>query len=158
MLFCSCNSNKDVSEIKTKEETILPKNDKISFDFSVIKDKSFQNKFEIKAKLYNKTSDTIYFLSSTCDGEQYSLKFDSLKIEIEPFMYCNASFPKVLKIAPKDEYNFKTYLNCKDSIIKLGFDFYQVDKNFNIANTSLSKIHNRNKKDQNIHWSEKSLN
>jgi hypothetical protein len=122
-------SNK--SEIKVKEN--------ISFDFSVERINTFQETIEIKASLFNNNIDTVYFLSSTCDGEQYSLRYDTAKFVLTPFMNCNGSYPIIIKITPKGQHDFQAHFKCssKEPKIKLGFDFFSIDKSFDLTNKNL---------------------
>lgn len=120
---------------------------------------SFKGMIEVNATLYNNYTDTVYFLSSTCDGILYSLRFDMSKFVLRHFLLCNASFPSLLKIAPNGKYEFSAYFDVenKESKIKLGFDFYKVDKAIDIDKLSLSEIHDRPENEQVIIWSEKNL-
>ncbi len=119
---------------------------------------TFKETIEIKATLYNDNIDTAYFLTSTCDGEQYSLRYDTTKFELTPFMNCNASFPRIGKIAPKGQYDFQAHFGCSSSEtkIKVGFDFYSVDKSFNLNNRNLGNLNifNRPLDEQTIIWTE----
>jgi len=113
---------------------------------------------EIKAIIYNDNIDTAYFLTSTCDGEQYSLRYDTAKFELTPLMNCNASFPRVVKIAPKGQYDFQAHFRCSSSEtkIKMGFDFYSVDKLIDLTNKNLGNLNifNRQQNKQTIIWAD----
>ena len=106
--------------------------------------------------LFNDNTDTVYFLSSTCDGEQYSLRYDTAKFVLTPFMNCNASYPIIIKIAPRGQHDFQAHFRCssKETKIKLGFDFYSVDKSFDLTNKNSGDINifNRPKDKQTIIW------
>jgi hypothetical protein len=119
---------------------------------------TFKETVEIKATLYNDNIDTAYFLTSTCGGEQYSLRYDTAKFELISFMNCNASFPRLAKIAPKGEYDFQAHFRCisSETKIKIGFDFYSVDKSFDLTNKSLGtlNIFNRPLDEQTIIWAQ----
>jgi hypothetical protein len=140
----------DKIDIKAKEN--------IRFDFSAVRINTFHETIEIKASLFNDNIDTVYFLSSTCEGEQYSLRFDTAKFVLTPFKNCNASFPRLMKIAPKGQYDFQAHFNCssKEAKVKLGFDFYSVDKSFDLKNKNLGDINifNRPKDKQTIIWAD----
>jgi hypothetical protein len=140
----------DKTEIKVKEN--------IRFDFSAGRINTFQETIEIKASLFNDNIDTVFFLSSTCDGEQYSLRYDTAKFVLTPFMNCNASFPRLMKIAPKGQYDFQAHFSCssKETKVRLGFDFYSVDKSFDLTNKNLGNINifNRPKDMQTIIWAD----
>ncbi len=146
ILGLSCNSGRQ--ESKAKEN--------IRFDLSAGRINTFQETIEIKASLFNDNMDTVYFLSSTCDGEQYSLRYDTAKFVLTPFMNCNASYPIIIKIAPKGQHDFQAHfrLSNKETKINLGFDFYSVDKLFDLTNKDLGDINifNRPKDKQTIIW------
>jgi hypothetical protein len=127
---------------------------KIRFDFSAHRISTEKAMVEINAILTNTTADTAYFLSSSCDGNQYSLKYDTSKFRMEPRINCNASWPLIEKIAPKSEIKFETYFRnlSNETKIKLGFDFYQVEKSFDKRKLKLLQIYNRGVKTQNIIW------
>lgn len=97
---------------------------------------------KINASLYNNGLDTAYFLTRSCEGEQYSLHYDTSKLELTPFVLCNAVFLKFGKIAPKGQYDFQAHFRCKRSNakIKLGFDLYSVDKTVDTTNQSLADL------------------
>lgn len=131
----------------------------ISFDISAKRTNSFNGIIEIKATLFNNNVDTSYFLTSTCDGDQYSLRYDTSKLILMPSIYCNASYPKLQKIIPKGQYTFQARFRCttRETKINLGFDFYPVHKSMDLSKINIGKIHNRLIKDQNILWADKRI-
>jgi hypothetical protein len=146
---------------KSKSISSNKKHNNIRFDFAAKRIDTFGATIEVNASLYNTSSDTVYFLTSSCDGSQYSLQYDKSKLLLTPFIHCNASFPRIERIAPKRQYNFKANFrdNKKDTKIKLGFDFHQVDRSFNLNTIKTYQIHYRPKTRQNILWAEeKSVN
>jgi hypothetical protein len=128
----------------------------IRFDFSAGRINTFKETIEIKATLFNDNADTVYFLSSSCDGEQYSLRYDSSKFILTPFLNCYVSYPTVFKISPKAKHEFQAHFRCNSKVtkIKLGFDFYSVDKTFELRNKNLGDIFIRPKDKQTIIWSD----
>jgi len=155
-------TSKTVKSESTFHDTNSPESIKtanIQFDFSAKHIKSHKNRYvrdatiEINASLFNNNQDTLYFLSISCDGDQYSLKYDTSKFNLTPFMVCNASFPVVQRIAPKGHYNFQAHFSSHNNQtkIKLGFDFYLVDKSFDINNKHLTII-KRPQNKQTILW------
>lgn len=170
-LLCCSNRQENQQKIKTNEtnqtKSAIPdsnspesiKTANIQFDFSAKHIKSHKNRYvrdatiEINASLFNNNKDTTYFLSSSCDGDQYSLKYDSSKFNLTPYMVCNASFPVVQSIPPKGHYNFQAHFSSHNNQtkIKLGFDFYLVDKSFDINNKHLTII-KRPQNKQTILW------
>ena len=106
---------------------------------------TFHETIEINASLFNDNADTAYFLSSSCDGEQYSIRYDTAKFVLTPFMNCYASFPRLMKIVPKGQFDFKAHFTCRsdENKIKLGFDFYSVDKSIDFTKITLSDVLDR---------------
>src|SRR5690554_279790 len=138
------------------QETQKKVKENIRFDFTAGRINTFEETIEIKASLFNDDTDTVYFLSSSCDGEQYSLRYDTTKFVLTPFINCNASFPRLMKISPKGQYNFQAHFRCssKETIIKLGFDFYSVDKSLDLNKITLADIHGRNEREQTVIWTD----
>lgn len=158
----SCHSGIQKSKAKLKvtgsDKTEINAKENIRFDFSAVRLINFQETIEIKASLFNDNIDTVYFLSSTCEGEQYSLHYDTAKFELTPFLNCNASYPIIIKIAPKGQHNFQAHfrLRSQETKIYLGFDFYSVDRSFKLPDKHLGDINifNRPKEMQTIIWAE----
>lgn len=132
------------SSLVWKENKIGYLQEKIRFEFSAERIGRFKETIEVKASLYNDNSDTVYFLSSKCGGEQYSLCYDTIKFALVPLINCNANFPKVIKIAPHCQHHFFAYFrNLRDEKnIKLGFNFYSVGKSFDLNKITLCEIYN----------------
>jgi hypothetical protein len=128
----------------------------IRFDFTVGRINTFKETIEIKASLLNDNTDTAYFLSSSCEGEKYSLRYDTAKFVLTPFINCNASFPRRMKIAPKGRYDFQAHFKCSSTErkIKLGFDFYSASKSFDLKKITLDDIHKRPENAQTIIWAD----
>ncbi len=145
------------------ENTQEKVSENICFNFTASRINMNTELIEIKATLINFSADTVYFLSSSCDGEQYSLLYDSAKFDLSPVIYCNFSFPKIMKIAPKEHHDFLAHFirKSEEMKIELGFDFYSVDKSFNLAQTNLGDltIFKRPKNKQTVLWvDEKMIN
>ena len=109
----SCNPNRQESKSEltvTSFDTIKTKaKENIRFDFSAAQINTFKETIEIKASLFNDNTDTVYFLSSSCYGEQYSLHYDTAKFVLTSFINCNASVPTMVKIAPKGQCDFQAH-------------------------------------------------
>ena len=153
--FCNGNKHENHFTTETTCTTLVStgnNKDKVQFDFKA----NYINTItiDITASLYNDNTDTVYFLASTCDGMQYSLQYDTSKFILKPFLNCNASFPTIAKIPPKGHIDFKAQFRhkLKESGITLGFDFYQVEKSFDLAKIKLYNIYNRPDKDKKIKW------
>jgi hypothetical protein len=78
---------------------------------------------------------------------------------LTPFLNCNASFPSIEKISPKEHFDFKAHFKykTKESKISLGFDFYKIDKSFDLNKIKLHDIYYRPDKDKNIKWTDKPI-
>lgn len=116
-----------------KQQTLKPK-ENIRFDFTAkhIKndtDSLYKGDVEVNATLFNDNDEAVYFLSTSCLGDQYLLCYDESKFELFSLILCNASHPIAVKIAPKGKYEFQAYFNCKGSQTKmrLGFDFCNIN-------------------------------
>ncbi len=170
ILTLSCNSARQESQTEqsvamTQDtqlssisalETQKKVKENVLFDFTARRINTYKETIEIEATLYNDNAETVYFLSSTCDGEQYSLQFDTAKFILTPFLNCRADYPRIIKIAPKAQHKFQAHFRCssKETIIKLGFDFYSVDKSLALDKITLADIQSRNEKEQTVLWSE----
>jgi hypothetical protein len=153
--------NLDSNSFKMREldSTQIDSTKRIRFDFKVNTSGDWKIKytFGIEGTLYNNTSDTLYFLTTTCDGMQYSLQFDSDKFSLAPSIACNATFDKIEKIAPKSQFHFSVnFINkTKQKMIRLGYDFYEVDRRFKLSQNERIDIHNRSFFERNIIWADR---
>ena len=151
ILTLSCYSRKIETQLEPNiiysESSEMNIKENIHFYFSVEDLDTFKESIKIKATLHNTTSNSIYFLTSTCFGEQYSLQYDKIKFELIPIIQCNASYPKIIEIKPNGQHDFKAYFKYNGVIKKmyLGFDFYSVDRTFKLSNVSLNDIFSRTK-------------
>jgi hypothetical protein len=114
----------------------------IRFEFTVASIDTANKTFEVNAALYNDNIEPIYFLTTTCEGEQYSLQYDTANFELTPFLLCNASFPLLVKIESKAKHNFRAHLRLisNETKIKLGFNINLVGKLFGVTNKNLANI------------------
>lgn len=160
IMLASCSSEKNMNE--PGKDVVVPDtiNNKtkadMRFNFRTVLTNAMPATFLIHATLYNNHTDTAYFLSTTCEGEQYSLRYDTSKFELTPSIVCNITHPKIIKIAPKEQHSFSTYFRSKNvaNNIKLGFDFYAVDRSFKLEDAKQIKIYNRPPEQQNIIWAD----
>ncbi|MES2545007.1 MAG: hypothetical protein V4548_08990 [Bacteroidota bacterium] len=144
--------------IKTEPKPTVVKVNQVKnvrFDFTAERINTFPEGIEIKGTLYNDSNEDVYFLTTSCDGTQHSLRYDTTKFSLQPLL-CNSSYTIIMKIEPKGRYDFKTHLegDIKENKIKLGFDFYSVDKYFDIRNKSQASLNifNRPEGEQTIVW------
>jgi hypothetical protein len=120
----------------------LPEN--VKFDFVAEYFDGEPEFTEVNCFLYNKSRDTVYFLTSTCDGIQYALQYDTSKFLIWPTLNCNVSNPMMEKIPPKRKINFKSHFRIlnKTDHIYLGFKLKKVDKTLDVSKLSLPDVYN----------------
>ena len=156
-LILSCNSEskkkKTEESFKESNKTEVKVKENIRFDFSAIRKNSLIGTMEINATLYNDNIDTVYFLSTSCYGEQKSLRYNKSKFKFSE-IYCNVSNPILIKIAPNGKHNFQADFICsdKEKKIKLGFDFHSVEKSFDLSKISLYEVLNKKESNQTIIW------
>ena len=150
-------------EVSHDEFEVVPVSSKVRFEFETEKidpSEFFFASIKINASLINDSEDTVFFLTTTCYGEQYSLQYDTSYFDIINLVFCNVNNPETQSIAPKKKHTFSTYLkNKKDtSVIKLGFDFYQVKRNLDMKEIFTTNIHHRLDENKSIIWYEYKLN
>lgn len=157
----SCNDTSTKTQvvsqiINERTSSVLSSSDNVRFDFKATNMVKFKKTIEINATLFNDNSDTIYFLTSSCDGTQYSLEYDTTKLFLTPVMNCNASFPMIGEIPPKGKLNFDAHFSFKEKVtsIKLGFDFYRIDKSFDLTKIELHDVYHRPGNIKNIKWAD----
>lgn len=164
-LLFSCNIDSNNHQHRKYSQNILENRanpiNNVRLDFTAHKKKDFNDIIEVNAVLFNDNIDTVYFLSSSCFGEQYSIQYDTSKFILNPLTHCQMSIPIIRKIAPKSKHIFQGHFKSvkKETKIKLGFDLYTVNENFILNNRILSEIniHNRPEDEQNIIWAEEKL-
>jgi hypothetical protein len=147
---------REAQKVASPEKSERKGNTNLRFTFTAERQSQEEESIDIAARLYNDHADTVYLLTSTCEGEQYSLCYDTAKFKLMPRMLCNASYPKLIKIPPFGKHDFQTQFRSKrdESNMRLGFDFYSVDASFNIDKITLDEIHGRQGKEKDILWFE----
>jgi hypothetical protein len=157
----SCNDTLTKTQVASqivnqKTVPIVDIPDNVRFDFKATNMVNFKKTIEINATLFNDNSDTIYFLTSSCDGMQYSLEYDTTKLFLTPFMNCNASFPMIEKIPPKGKLDFDAHFSFREKVtsINLGFNFYRVDRSFDLIKIKLYDVYHRPGNIKNIKWAD----
>lgn len=134
----------------------LVKHDNIKFDFRAEKLSKFNETIKIYGTLFNPNKDTVYFLTTSCNGIQYCLRYDSTLFSAEPFILCNASWPIVDKIPPNGKLDFTAHLKALGKVkeIKLGFSLYEVESSFDLNDPKLSlhSVYELNRAHKNIIW------
>lgn len=127
----------------------------IRFDFTELVAPESSELTKVSASLCNDNADTVYFLTTTCFGEIYSLRFDERQLELHPRIVCNVSYPCVARIPPKGCHTFTAYFKRlrKNVPLRLGFDLYTVDgpNSVNLVDPELN-IFNRPPGEQTILW------
>jgi hypothetical protein len=163
---CQANLTQEVSFGNQNKKWLNKTNSAkgIHFIYTASKINSYKGELEVNASLYNDYLDTAFFLSSSCDGIIYSLRYDTTEMDIIPQILCNASFPIILAIPPKEKIDFTFFFGFKKQIssLKLGIDYYSVDKSFKLKEhpeIDLSEILYRPKYEQVVIWGdEKTIN
>jgi len=155
-LISSCNeSKKRALPIKIEERKEPHSLADIIFNFKAQQTTEF-SPIKIYGTLLNNSADTVYFLSSSCDGKIYSLQYDTAKFKLIPTESCVADFPTIEKILPKGKIDLVAHFLNKHNYdeIKLGFDFYEVDKSFDKTKIDRPSIFNRGNDEKNMIWAE----
>jgi len=159
--IASCNDISPKIQVasQTVNESASPiknSSDNVRFDFKASNMVNFKETIEINATLFNDNLDTIYFMTSSCDGMQYSLEYDTTKFDLTPFMHCNVSYPMIGKIPPNGKLDFDAHFRFKEKAtsIKLGFDFYRIDKSFDLRKIKLHDVYYRPDNVKIVLWTE----
>ena len=136
----------------------LVKHDNIKFDFRAEKLSKYKETIKIYGTLFNLNKDTVYLLTTSCNGIEYCLQYDSTKFLSQAFLLCNASWPIVAKIPPNDKLEFTAHFKVldKSNEIKIGFSLYEVEGSFdpNDPKLSLHSVYELNRKHKNIIWAD----
>jgi hypothetical protein len=134
----------------------LTSQNNVTFSFSAKFISYDKSQIEINGLLFNHNLDTLYFLSSSCDGPEHLLRFDSTKFLPNPPVLCYKAHPIIQKIPPNKTFAFSSYflLKSNESKIKLGVDLYVISKSFDIKSVNLSEIYYWKDSLKNIIWAE----
>jgi hypothetical protein len=94
--------------------------------------------------LTNTSADTLYFVSTMCNGAGYFLESDTTKVRLFQAATCFSDGPIVEKILPKDTLYFSAGLHNINASneIKIGFRFISVDKE-TFKQTSFEEMKNK---------------
>lgn len=131
----------------------------IGFDYVATRLDKQKDMIEVKGFLVNDNPDTAYFLTTTCNGEQYSLVIDTLKYEVVPVKDCSESAPVLKSIPPRSRYTFEAKLKttARDEKIRLGFDYFTAERGMAVNGRTHNAIHNRLPQDKYILWTDERL-
>jgi hypothetical protein len=135
------------------------KTENLSFDFSAKWEEGNKDILEVYGSIINQGEDTVYFLTSSCQGWQFSLIYDSSSFELTRTIFCNFSYPQIVKIAPINQYDFTAYFNSliSQTKMKLGFDICLIDQFYTTewqGEINKIPIFNRPSEHQHILWAE----
>jgi hypothetical protein len=127
----------------------------VRFDFTASRLIEQPDIIEVKAWLINDLADTVYYVSTSCNGEQYALEFDTVKYTVIPLMDCDVDTSVVRIIPPLSRHTFEARLRAstKDERIRLGFDFFRTQKGTTVTGMTSDRIYG-NDTDNNILWAE----
>jgi len=143
-----------------EKEKVETEKEPIRFEFLIEYIDKKSDVFKINASLYNDRNDTVYFIISSCYQYEAFLQIDREKYNPAHFWNCCYDNPVLEKIIPKSSCFFSTKgtwrrknQSVNDSIIRIGFDFYEVEKNINLDSIRLYWM----RKEKNIIWHETKL-
>lgn len=97
----------------------------------------------VKAKIFNKSDNDIYFLSESCNDLSHYLGSPQKDVNVDINVHCNASFPRKIKIDSNSIFSFKVTLgktNLHHSDIKLTLLFIKLNSSTNIENKTIENI------------------
>lgn len=163
MSSCSNSSNPQEPEVPKVITPYQKDNNNpsghISFDYTAIRLDKQKDIIEVKASLVNQLTDTVYYLSTSCNGDQYSLIIDTMKYSVVPLTECAEIVPVLKKIPPMGRYTFNAKLkaNTIDEKIRLGFDLFKAEKGTALSGLTFNNIHRRSMNDKNILWTDERL-
>mgnify|MGYP000660448604 CR=1 FL=1 len=96
--------------------------------------------YTITARIFNDKTDTVYFISSTCNGEADLIEFNTNQCLLMNQVSCYVNSPIILSIPPRSHHRFgKIRLKKLSETVKLGFNFYEVNKYFKLSTNSLAE-------------------
>ncbi|TDL99635.1 MAG: hypothetical protein C4K58_07010 [Flavobacteriaceae bacterium] len=142
LLFLSVSCKSSFQKVSLEQKDVLHKNEvnpikNIRFDFSARRI-NVNHTILVNATLHNDNANAIYFLTESCSEEQNFLNFDKDKFILSSSIFCNMSFPRLIKIEPYSKYEFQTqFVGTNETKIKLGFDFYMADESVDISKMTL---------------------
>lgn len=134
-VLCRCSPGRhnsaipdSVSQAQNPVLDSLRKN--IRFEYSARFLDANNRRIEVTAQLFNDNDTSVYFLTGTCDSDQYWLNYDTSQVNLTPAIQCNASYPIVAEIKSDSGYLFKaTFFNKSNSTnLQLGFYFYGMNR------------------------------
>jgi len=147
LLIMTSSSGNHPNKIASNRLTYL------RFDFTITN--VTEKGMVVNAQLINTGKDTVYFLTESCLGDLYFFEYDTAQFSAVPKILCNTSWPLMHKIPPASVYSFESAFQRKVSSkkIKLGFDFYKVDRDFPVKNMNPGSVHRPNN-EKTILWAE----
>lgn len=135
LLSCNCSPGKHNNTIPDTASRVhnpildsLRKN--IHFEYSAKFVDLNNRRIEVTAHLFNDNDTAAYFLTGTCDSDQYWLNYDTSQVTLTATIQCNASYPILAEIKSDSGYLFKaTFFNKSNSTnLQLGFYFYGMNR------------------------------
>lgn len=108
----------------------------------------------VDCSLLNNTLDTIYFLSTSCNGYKYSLRFNEQEFELYEMIRCRYSETSVQELIPGEPLRFVCYLQeiKRKEKTRLGFDLYTIDSKNHFSDSINYPIFNRMVEEQEVIW------
>jgi len=129
--------------------------DDIEFNYKLtrLKEKS-PGLVKIDCTLLNNTLDTVYFLTTSCNGYKYSLRFNEQEFELYEMIRCRSSKTFLQELIPGEPLKFVCYLKDIEGNqrTRLGFDLYMIDSKSHFSDSIKYPIFNRMAEDQEVIW------
>jgi hypothetical protein len=118
--------NSPISDISNRSWTQVNSDDSDSLllEFETTCLSQFDDLYQLHCTITNRSSDSIFFLSRTCDGMQYNLILDSLDLAFRPMLLCIMSSPEIITIPGGCSWSFSGYVMrlSENSEIQLGLN------------------------------------
>jgi hypothetical protein len=156
--LCACNS----SNSNNKAEPSATYNEQsgvitgpVRFDFTASRLVDQPDIVEVKGWLINDLSDTVYYITTSCNGEQNSLVLDTIKYSVVPLWDCEVDEAIIKAIPPLGQYTFEAKLRSTstEERIRVGFDFFRTERGTAVDGMTYDRIHGNSSKN-NILWAE----
>ncbi len=116
--------------------------ERLTFSYTIVKDTVFENSYIVHGDIKNVTSETIYFLSESCNGLDYDLSTSNPKGQIDIIMHCFVSLPEKCSIKANDHFTFRSRIALSSPLkeIALSLNLYELSANEEIKDESIASI------------------
>ncbi len=153
IVACNTSKNKKLTSFYKSEN-------RVKFDFTATR---LDSTIQIDARIINTGYETIYYVTSSCNGELYSLVIPNDEAQLLKTTDVTCCMLLKKSIIPKGEINFKAYLHNDIELetILMGIDFFEVNSTFKLDSALAVglNIYDRPTEKERIIWCEpKSIN